>query len=161
MRISEILFRRKKILRSSENHPRNVPLPTPKMHWEYCYAIFQPSIPEPWQICLYTTLYTKNLRYHITKSPPPMSTAALLLPDLVNGWTTWLTDWRMVEEWKRCSPRPSLWRWRRRCVRSIPRHDKRRCPRAVSQRAESFSGISKPFAMVFVRVLLTYTRNRL
>ena len=36
------------------------------------------------------------------------------------------------------SPRPSLWRRRRRCARSSPRRDRPRCHRAVSQRAESF-----------------------
>ena len=39
---------------SSENHPQNVPLHNPKLHYG---AIFQPAIPETWQECLYTTLY--------------------------------------------------------------------------------------------------------
>ena len=54
MRISEILFRRKKILRSSENHPRNVPLPTPKIHYG---TIFQQAIAKTWQECFNATLY--------------------------------------------------------------------------------------------------------
>ena len=44
----------KKLLVSSENHPQNVPLPAPKMHYG---APFQPAIPETWQECVCTTLY--------------------------------------------------------------------------------------------------------
>ena len=41
-------------LPSSENHQQNVPLGIPQMHYG---AIFQPTMPETWQKCSYTTLY--------------------------------------------------------------------------------------------------------
>ena len=37
-----------------KNHPQNVPLPTPKLHYE---GIFQPDISLTWQECFYATLY--------------------------------------------------------------------------------------------------------
>ena len=45
----------KTFLLSYENHSKNVPLPTPKLHNG---AIFQQAIPETGQECLYTTLYS-------------------------------------------------------------------------------------------------------
>ena len=41
-------------LPSSENHPQNVQLPTPKMHYG---TIFQPDILETWQEYFYSILY--------------------------------------------------------------------------------------------------------
>ena len=45
----------KTFLRSSQNHPQNVWLPTPKMHY---MATFKPTMPKTWQECFYTTLYS-------------------------------------------------------------------------------------------------------
>ena len=44
----------KTFLPSSENHPKNVPLPTPNMHYG---TICQPAIPRTWQECFYTIRY--------------------------------------------------------------------------------------------------------
>ena len=45
----------KTFLPSFDNHSLNVPLPTPKLHYG---TLFQSVIPETWQECLYTTLYS-------------------------------------------------------------------------------------------------------
>ena len=64
----------KTFLLSFENHSQHVLLPTPKLHYG---AIFQPAIPETWQECFYTNLYTvrrpvicKVLKIKIWGVPP-------------------------------------------------------------------------------------------
>ena len=49
----------KTFLLSFKNRSQNFPLLTPKMHYG---PIFQPVIPETWQKCFYTTLYTVEAR---------------------------------------------------------------------------------------------------
>ena len=59
----------KTFLLSSENHPQNVPLPTPKMHYD---AIFQPAITKTWHGCFYTYLY---MRKGVTRGQWPYRSA--------------------------------------------------------------------------------------